>query len=192
MLYLAKYMVTIKFDCFVLKARGFPLSALLCISLYSSLISCFKVCWSIYIYSTQYLYLLICILTLLNTDFGNFLYVEAGPKLEPQRARLLSLAVGPERRPVCLLFYYQLRGEGQDSLRVLLRDDEQEETLLWALKGDQGPMWREGRTILPQSPKEYQVRWMILEIIQLVEVCYIFIHFLWNRPIICWRTIIWL
>uniref|UniRef100_A0A4W5LJQ9 MAM domain-containing protein n=1 Tax=Hucho hucho TaxID=62062 RepID=A0A4W5LJQ9_9TELE len=33
----------------------------------------------------------------------------------------------------------------------------QEETLLWALRGDQGPVWKEGRTILPQSPKEYQV-----------------------------------
>lgn len=94
---------------------------------------------------------------ILSTDFGNFLYVEASPKFEPQRARLMSPSVGPERRPVCLLFYYQLQGEGQDSLRVLLRDDDQEETLLWALKGDQGPMWREGRTILPQSPKEYQV-----------------------------------
>lgn len=108
--------------------------------------------WSLYSSSSPSLDL-----TLGSDNFGNFLYVEAGPKSEPHHARLLSPAVGPERRPVCLLFYYQLRGEGQDSLRVLLRDDEQEETLLWALKGDQGPMWREGRTILPQSPKEYQV-----------------------------------
>uniref|UniRef100_A0A8C3APL1 Neuropilin n=1 Tax=Cyclopterus lumpus TaxID=8103 RepID=A0A8C3APL1_CYCLU len=73
------------------------------------------------------------------------------------RARLLSPEVVPERGPLCLLFYYQLQGEAQGSLRVLLRDNDQEETLLWALKGDQGPHWREGRTILPQSPKEYQV-----------------------------------
>uniref|UniRef100_A0A3P8SMZ5 Neuropilin n=1 Tax=Amphiprion percula TaxID=161767 RepID=A0A3P8SMZ5_AMPPE len=72
-------------------------------------------------------------------------------------ARLLSPEVGPERGPLCLLFYYQLQGEAQGSLRVLLRDSDQEETLLWVLKGDQGPHWREGRTILPQSPKEYQV-----------------------------------
>uniref|UniRef100_A0A3Q3M6A2 Neuropilin n=1 Tax=Mastacembelus armatus TaxID=205130 RepID=A0A3Q3M6A2_9TELE len=74
-----------------------------------------------------------------------------------KRARLLSPEVGPERGPLCLLFYYQLQGEAQGSLRVLLKNSEQEETLLWALKGDQGPHWREGRTILPQSPKEYQV-----------------------------------
>uniref|UniRef100_A0A9J7Y9I5 Neuropilin n=1 Tax=Cyprinus carpio carpio TaxID=630221 RepID=A0A9J7Y9I5_CYPCA len=108
--------------------------------------------WSLYSSSSPSLDL-----TLGSDNFGNFLYVEASPKSEPQRARLMSPSVGPERRPVCLLFYYQLQGEGQDSLRVLLRDDDQEETLLWVLKGDQGPMWREGRTILPQSPKEYQV-----------------------------------
>lgn len=65
--------------------------------------------------------------------------------------------MGPEQGPLCLLFYYQLQGEAQGSLRVLLRDSDQEETLLWALKGDQGSHWKEGRTILPQSPKEYQV-----------------------------------
>ncbi|XP_051564741.1 neuropilin-2b isoform X2 [Myxocyprinus asiaticus] len=108
--------------------------------------------WSLYSSSSPSLDL-----TLGSDNFGNFLYVEASPKTEPQHARLVSPSVGPEHRPVCLLFYYQLQGEGQDSLRVLLRDDDQEETLLWTLKGDQGPMWREGRTILPQSPKQYQV-----------------------------------
>jgi len=83
--------------------------------------------------------------------------VDAGAHTVQQRARLLSPAVGPELGPLCLLFYYQLQGEAQGSLRVLLRDNEEEETLLWALKGEQGPHWREGRTILPQSPREYQV-----------------------------------
>ncbi|XP_056321201.1 neuropilin-2b isoform X1 [Danio aesculapii] len=111
-----------------------------------------KLKWSMYSSSSPSLDL-----THGSENFGNFLYVETSPMSEPQRARLMSPSVGPERRPVCLLFFYQLRGEGQDSLRVLLRDDDQEETLLWTLKGDQGTMWREGRTILPQSPKEYQV-----------------------------------
>uniref|UniRef100_A0A673CTC1 Neuropilin n=1 Tax=Sphaeramia orbicularis TaxID=375764 RepID=A0A673CTC1_9TELE len=91
-------------------------------------------------------------------DFsGNYLHVDAGAHTQRKRARLLSPEVGPEQGPLCLLFYYQLQGEAQGSLRVLLRDSDQEETLLWSLKGDQGPHWREGRTILPQSPKEYQV-----------------------------------
>ncbi|TRY66022.1 hypothetical protein DNTS_014111 [Danionella cerebrum] len=108
--------------------------------------------WSLYSSSSPSLDL-----TLGPDNFGNFLYVEASPMSVQQRARLLSPSMGPERHPVCLLFYYQLQGQGQDSLRVLLRDEDQEETLLWVLKGDQGPMWREGRTILPQSPKPYQV-----------------------------------
>ncbi|XP_031137666.1 neuropilin-2-like isoform X1 [Sander lucioperca] len=88
---------------------------------------------------------------------GNYLHLDAGAHTQRKRARLMSPEVGPEQGPLCLLFYYQLQGEAQGSLRVLLRDSDQEETLLWALKGDQGPHWREGRTVLPQSPNEYQV-----------------------------------
>lgn len=96
--------------------------------------------------------------TLLCPGFsGNYLHLDAGAHIQRKRARLLSPEVGPEQGPLCLVFYYQLQGEAQGSLRVLLRDSEQEETLLWALKGEQGSHWREGRTILPQSPKEYQV-----------------------------------
>lgn len=88
---------------------------------------------------------------------GNYLHLDAGAHVQRKRARLLSPEVAPDQGPLCLVFYYQLQGEAQGSLRVLLRDNEQEEMLLWALKGDQGSHWREGRTILPQSPKEYQV-----------------------------------
>ncbi|CAL8371726.1 unnamed protein product [Arctogadus glacialis] len=88
---------------------------------------------------------------------GNYLHVDAGAHTLRQRARLLSPEVGPELGPLCLLFYYQLQGEALGSLRVLLRDNDDEETPIWQLKGEQGPHWREGRTILPQSPREYQV-----------------------------------
>uniref|UniRef100_A0AAY4CRV8 Neuropilin n=1 Tax=Denticeps clupeoides TaxID=299321 RepID=A0AAY4CRV8_9TELE len=90
-------------------------------------------------------------------DSGNFLYLDASPKSERRRARLLSPGVAPERGPLCLLFFYRVQGDAQGNLRILLQDHEQEETLLWALSGDQGPLWREGRTVLPQSPNEYQV-----------------------------------
>ncbi|KAG9332940.1 hypothetical protein JZ751_014035 [Albula glossodonta] len=82
---------------------------------------------------------------------------EASPKALGKRARLVSPEVGAERGPTCLQFSYQLRGEPGATLRVLLRDTDQEETLLWSLRGDQGPVWREGRTILPLSPKAYKV-----------------------------------
>uniref|UniRef100_A0A667ZYX2 Neuropilin n=1 Tax=Myripristis murdjan TaxID=586833 RepID=A0A667ZYX2_9TELE len=90
-------------------------------------------------------------------NHGDYLYVEASPKTEQQRARLLSPVVAADTGPLCLLFSYQLWGEAQGSLRVLLQDAHHEETLLWALRGDQGPVWKEGRTILPRSPKDFQV-----------------------------------
>lgn len=89
------------------------------------------------------------------TGLGNYLYVEASPKTQGKKARLFSPEVGPNTGPLCLKFSYQLENEG--TLRVLLRDPLRDETLLWALHGSQGSMWKEGRTIIPQSPKEFQV-----------------------------------
>lgn len=83
--------------------------------------------------------------------------MDAGVKTEQQRARLVSPVVAADKGPLCLLFYYQLSGDAQGHLRVLLRDSHNEETLLWTLKDDQGPVWKEGRTILPRSPKVFQV-----------------------------------
>uniref|UniRef100_A0A8C2ZTL8 Neuropilin n=1 Tax=Cyclopterus lumpus TaxID=8103 RepID=A0A8C2ZTL8_CYCLU len=79
-------------------------------------------------------------------------------KTEQQQARLVSPVVTADSGPLCLLFSYQLWGEAQGHLKVLLRDAHNEETILWTLKDDQGPVWREGRTILPRSPKDFQVR----------------------------------
>lgn len=91
------------------------------------------------------------------TGLGNYLYVDASPKTQGKKARLFSPEVGPNTGPLCLKFSYQLEDEG--TLRVLLRNPLREETLLWALQDSQGPTWKEGRTIVPQSPKEFQVNW---------------------------------
>ncbi|KAF3706307.1 Neuropilin-2 Vascular endothelial cell growth factor 165 receptor 2 Precursor [Channa argus] len=90
-------------------------------------------------------------------ELNSYLYMDASLKTEQQRARLVSPVVAAETGPLCLLFSYQLWGEAQGQLKVLLRDAQNEETLLWTLKDDQGPVWKEGRTILPRSPKDFQV-----------------------------------
>ncbi|XP_029941796.1 neuropilin-2-like isoform X1 [Salarias fasciatus] len=90
-------------------------------------------------------------------ELNSYLYLDAGLKTEQQQARLLSPAVAADTGPLCLSFSYQLWGEAQGHLRVLLRDAHGEETVLWTLRDDQGPVWREGRTILPRSPKDFQV-----------------------------------
>uniref|UniRef100_A0A8D3C700 Neuropilin n=1 Tax=Scophthalmus maximus TaxID=52904 RepID=A0A8D3C700_SCOMX len=74
-----------------------------------------------------------------------------------QHAWLVSPMVPAETGPLCLLFSYQLWGEAEGHLRVLLRDAHNKVTVLWRLVDDQGPVWREGRTILPRSPKDFQV-----------------------------------
>ncbi|XP_062865444.1 neuropilin-2a [Trichomycterus rosablanca] len=94
-------------------------------------------------------------LSLGSSSLGNYLYLDASPKTMGKRARLVSPPVGPDTGPLCLKFSYQLEDEG--TLRVLLRNPTQEETLLWALHGPQGATWKEGRTIVPRSPKEFQV-----------------------------------
>ncbi|XP_062237106.1 LOW QUALITY PROTEIN: neuropilin-2a [Platichthys flesus] len=90
-------------------------------------------------------------------ELNSYLYMDASLKTEQQRARLVSPVVAAETGPLCLLFSYQLWGEAQGHLKVLLRDAHSEETLLWTLTDDQGSLWKEGRTILPRSPKDFQV-----------------------------------
>ncbi|XP_069554513.1 neuropilin-2a isoform X3 [Brachyistius frenatus] len=90
-------------------------------------------------------------------ELNSYLYMDASLKTEQQRARLVSPVVAADTGPLCLSFSYQLWGEAQGHLKVLLRDAHNEETVLWTLKDDQGPVWKEGRTILPRSPKDFQV-----------------------------------
>nr|AAR11554.1 neuropilin 2a [Danio rerio] len=90
-----------------------------------------------------------------SNSLGNYLYIEASPETQGQKARLFSPGVDPDTGPLCLMFSYQL--EDQGTLRVLLLNKQQEKTLLWSLSGDQQPIWREGRTIIPRSPDELKV-----------------------------------
>ncbi|KAM9766815.1 neuropilin-2a isoform 1-T1 [Menidia menidia] len=90
-------------------------------------------------------------------ELNSYLYMDASLKTEQQRARLVSPVVAADTGPLCLLFSYQLWGEAQGHLRVLLRDTHNEETVLWTLKDNQSNVWKEGRTILPRSPKDFQV-----------------------------------
>ncbi|XP_059183814.1 neuropilin-2a isoform X2 [Centropristis striata] len=90
-------------------------------------------------------------------ELNSYLYMDASLKTEQQQARLVSPVVAAESGPLCLHFSYQLWGEAQGHLRVLVRDAHNKESVLWTLKEDQAPVWKEGRTPLPQSPKDFQV-----------------------------------
>ncbi|CAI5638038.1 unnamed protein product [Oreochromis niloticus] len=92
-----------------------------------------------------------------SNELNSYLYIDASLKTEQQRARLLSPVLTADTGPLCLVFSYQISGEAQGHLRVLVQDAHFEETVLWTLTDDQGPVWKEGRTILPRSPKSVQV-----------------------------------
>ncbi|XP_054479791.1 neuropilin-2a isoform X2 [Anoplopoma fimbria] len=94
--------------------------------------------------------------TLHSHELNSYMYMDNSMKAEQQQAWLVSPVVAANTGPLCLFFSYQLWGEAQGHLKVLLRNAN-EQTVLWMLKDDQGPVWREGRTILPHSPKDYQV-----------------------------------
>lgn len=88
---------------------------------------------------------------------NNYLYLDVSLKTEQQRARLVSPVVPADAGPLCLLFSYQMWGDSKGHLRVFLRDDLNDESLLWSLHDNHTTVWREGRTIVPRSPKEFQV-----------------------------------
>ncbi|XP_028326292.1 neuropilin-2a isoform X2 [Gouania willdenowi] len=90
-------------------------------------------------------------------ELNSYLYMDASLKTEQQQARLISPIVAADTGPLCLTFSYQIWGEAQGHLRVLMRHEHDDETVLWTLRDDQGPVWKEGRTILPRSPKDFQV-----------------------------------
>uniref|UniRef100_A0A674PQ82 Neuropilin n=1 Tax=Takifugu rubripes TaxID=31033 RepID=A0A674PQ82_TAKRU len=110
--------------------------------------------WSLYSHGESFS---LVVQKILHESLNSYLYMDASLKTEQQRARLVSPLVAADTGPLCLTFSYQLWGEAQGHLRVLLRDNHNEETVLWTLKDDQGPVWKEGRTILPRSPKDFQV-----------------------------------
>ncbi|XP_047211053.1 neuropilin-2a isoform X1 [Girardinichthys multiradiatus] len=88
---------------------------------------------------------------------NSYLYLDVSLKTEQQRARLVSPVVPADAGPLCLLFSYQMWGEAKGHLRVFLRDSLNDESLLWSLHDNHTTVWREGRTIVPRSPKEFQV-----------------------------------
>ncbi|KAJ0009621.1 hypothetical protein NQD34_001323 [Periophthalmus magnuspinnatus] len=92
-----------------------------------------------------------------NATLNSYLHIDANMKTQRQRARLFSPVVGADTGPLCLIFSYQMWGDAEGHLNIILRDNELDETLLWTLTNDQGPVWKEGRTVLPRSPKDFQV-----------------------------------
>jgi hypothetical protein len=78
------------------------------------------------------------------------------PAQENDTARIISTAMPPAT--YCLSFYYHMRGRTIDTLQVIQisTSNVQNETVIWAKKGNQGNAWINGRVSV-MADKESKV-----------------------------------
>lgn len=75
-------------------------------------------------------------------------------------ARLVSPVVTSPDSDLCVSFWYHMFGSHIGTLHIKQRKqtvDGPADILLWTVSGHQGSRWREGRVLVPQTNKPYQV-----------------------------------
>ncbi|XP_020614679.1 MAM and LDL-receptor class A domain-containing protein 1-like [Orbicella faveolata] len=77
---------------------------------------------------------------------GSYIFIEASQRNPGDEARLLSDEIEPSEA-VCVQFWYHMHGLHVGSLSIYLKNN-QSETLVWRLSGDQGNRWRFGQMAL--------------------------------------------
>lgn len=91
---------------------------------------------------------------------GNFIYTLATGPQETKVARLVSPVVTPLDSDLCVSFWYHMFGSHIGTLHIKQRKptiDGPADILLWTVSGHQGSRWREGRVLVPETDKPYQV-----------------------------------
>lgn len=76
-------------------------------------------------------------------------------------ARLVSPLVTAPDSDLCVSFWYHMFGSHIGTLHIKQRKQTLEgpaDILLWTVSGHQGSRWREGRVLVPQTNKPYQVQ----------------------------------
>ncbi|XP_076467215.1 MAM and LDL-receptor class A domain-containing protein 1-like [Babylonia areolata] len=89
----------------------------------------------------------------LGTHEGQYLYLEANEGQAGQEAEVVS-PVLHLAEPLCLRFWFHMRGTGVGHLTVYTEHPEQNgpNTTLWHLSGNQGNVWRQGEVTVPPVP----------------------------------------
>lgn len=91
---------------------------------------------------------------------GNFIYTLATGPQETKVARLVSPMVTSLDSDLCVSFWYHMFGSHIGTLHIKQRKqtvDGPADILLWTVSGHQGSRWREGRVLVPETNKPYQV-----------------------------------
>jgi len=86
------------------------------------------------------------------------MFIEASyPRVENEKARLISPEYTVGAGGSCVQFYYHMWGQGTGALNVLLKEgDTTQGVPLWSLKGDQDNQWRSARATV-QTAGKFQV-----------------------------------
>ncbi|NWY60766.1 AEGP protein, partial [Chionis minor] len=94
-----------------------------------------------------------------TTGSGYFLAADpSAPWSRGQRAQLVTYLQEPAVALRCLSFWYRLAGPQIGTLNLKLRQEGEEDTVLWTQRGTQGSVWHRGRATLPTTGQQkYQV-----------------------------------
>jgi len=83
------------------------------------------------------------------------MYIETSfPQKENDKARLISPQYNVASGGSCLQFFYHMWGKHTGALNILLKDGADIQSRpLWALKGDQGNLWRPASATIQATGK---------------------------------------
>ena len=102
----------------------------------------------------MYLFLLFLFIYLIIYQ-GKYLFLEASEQKAGEGAILASSAIVPGK-PICLQFWYHMKGKDIGSLKVYIQTNETK-TLVWNTTGEQGDKWNFGQVGYKGDLKNYKV-----------------------------------
>ena len=102
----------------------------------------------------MYLFLLFLFISLIIYQ-GKYLFLEASEQKAREGAILASSTIGPGK-PICLQFWYHMKGKDIGSLKVYIQTNETK-TLVWNTTGAQGDKWKFGQVGYKGDSKSYKV-----------------------------------
>lgn len=86
-----------------------------------------------------------------NNTQQKYLYANgASTQTAGSKARLVSPIIDTTSK-VCVDFYYNLHGNTEGSLKLIVKSQDNAETVLWQRSGDQTQAWHHAKMTLPQS-----------------------------------------
>ena len=87
------------------------------------------------------------------------MFIEQSTYYETDVSAVLASDVIDKGDIMCIQFWYYMRGQDVDSLKIYIRSDKSK-TLIWQLTGEQGNNWAFGQVGHKDDSATYQV-WML-------------------------------